>query len=129
MSDMQDTARRLFGITAEHAFIHIPTPLDERGYCDLLGEDPETIYQLKAGEDDISYHALYCYDDHISFSLNDDINCNVIPQDKGYLLQIIDEDEEAKETFIEKHINTREDLFNAISGYQSASISPEAEEK
>lgn len=129
MNDMQDTARRLFDIAGEHSFIQIPTPLDEEGYCDLFGEDPETIYQLKAGKHDITYHALYCYSDHISFSLNGEINCNLIPQDNGYLLQIIDEDEEAKETFIEKHINTREDLFNAISGYQSASISPEAEEK
>ena len=129
MSDLQDTARRLFDITEEHSFIHIPTPLDKRGYCYLCGEDPETIYQLKAGEDDISYHALYCYDDHISFSLNGDISCNVIPQGEGYLLQIIDTNEEAKDTLIEKHINTRKDLFNAISGFQAVSISPEAEGK
>lgn len=127
MIDIQDTARRLFDITAEHAFIHIPTPLDERGYCDLLGEDPETTYQLGDGEAEIPYHALYCYSDHISFSLDGDISCNVVPQDKGYLLQIIDED--AEDTLVEKHINTREDLFNAISGFQSVSISPEAEER
>lgn len=130
MNDMQDTARRLFDIAEEHFFIHIPTPLDKKGYCDLFGEDPETIYQLKAGEHDISYHALYCYDDHISFSLDGEINCNLIPQGTGYLLQIINEDnEDAKDSFIEKHINTRDDLINAISGFQSVSSSQEADER
>lgn len=129
MSDMQDTARSFFDITGEHSFIHVPTPLDKRGYCDLFGEDPETNYQLKEGECEITYHALYCYDDHISFSLGGDISCNVIPQGEGYLLQIIDADEDAKAHLIEKHINTRKDLFNAISGFQSVSISPEAEER
>lgn len=127
MNDMQDTARRLFDIAGEHSFIQIPTPLDEEGYCDLFGEDPETIYQLKAEKHDITYHALYCYSDHISFSLNGEINCNLIPQGTGYLLQIIDED--AEDSLIEKHINTRDDLINAISGFQSVSSSQEADER
>ena len=127
MNDMQDIARRFFDISEEHSFIHIPTPLDDRGYCDLFGEEPETRYQLKDGECEITYHALYCYTDHITFSLDGDINCNLIPEKQGYLLQIIDEDSE--DVLIEKHINTKEDLINAISGFQSVSISPEAEER
>lgn len=127
MNDMQKTARRLFDIPEEYSFIQIPTSFDRNGYSDLLGEDPETRYQLKEGECEIAYHALYCYTDHITFSLDGDISCNLIPQEDGYLLQIIDEG--AEESIIEKHINTREDLINAISGFQSVSRTQEADEE
>lgn len=127
MNDMQDAARMLFDIAEEHLFIQIPTPLDQRGYCELFGEDPETRYQLKEGKDEITYYSLYFYYDHISFSLDGDINCNLMPQDNGYLLQIIDED--AEDSIIEKHIKTREDLINAISGFQTVSSSQEDDER
>lgn len=127
MNDMQNTARMLFDIADDCFFIQIPTPLDPRGYCELFGEDPETRYQLEEGSSGTTYHALYCYDNHISFALDGDISCNLIPEDGGYLLQIINED--AEDSLIEKHIQTRVDLLNAISGFQSVSISPEAEER
>ncbi len=127
MNDMQNTVRELFDITEERSFIQVPSALDERGYCSLFGEDPETKYQLKHGRGEIIYHALFCYSDHISFSLDGAVSCNLIPQKDGYLLQIIDEG--AEEPLIEKHINTKEDLVNAISGFQSVSRSQEADEE
>ena len=50
-----------------------------------------------------------------------------MPQDNGYLLQIIDED--AEDSIIEKHIKTREDLINVISGFQTVSSSQEDDER
>ena len=127
MNDMQNTARELFDIAEKHSFIQVPSVLDERGYCNLFGEDPETKYQVKHGKSEITFHALFCYSNHISFSLDGDVSCNLIPQEDGYLLQIIDVG--AEESIIENHINTREDLINAILGFQSVSRTQEADEE
>ena len=120
-------ARSLFGLPEKCIFTQIAMPLDPRGYLDLYGEDPEQVYKLEKDGNGFSYHALACYFDHISFSLEDDIECNLIPEGKGIRLQIVDEG--AEDSFIEKHIHTRDDLINVITNYLPIAEKEEAEER
>lgn len=120
-------ATKLFGLPEKCIFTQVATPDDPRGYLDLYGEDPELEYDLGNDSQGFRYHALACYFDHISFSLEDDIECNLIPEGKGIRLQIVDEG--AEDSFIEKHIHTRDDLINVITNYLPIAEKEEAEER
>lgn len=124
---VQYLAKQLFSLEERSIFTQIATPLDPRGYLDLYGEDPDEEHELQIGNRGFRYHALACFFDHISFILDGDIDCILTPEKQGIRLQIIDEDSE--DPLIEKHIHTQDDLINAISGFQAASSTQEAEGK
>ena len=123
---VQHLAKQLFSLAEKSVFIQIATPLDPRGYLDLYGEDPEQEYELRSDSNGFRYHTLACYFDHISFILEEDIDCILTPEEEGIRLQIINEG--AEDPIIEKHIHKREDLINAVSGFLTAYRSQEDEE-
>ncbi len=116
---VQYLAKQIFGLPERCEFIQISTPLDPRGYLDLYGEDPEKEYQLGSDEKSFTYHALACFFDHISFILDDDVDCILTPKEEGIQLMIISDEESAPE--IETLIRTQSDLINAVSDFLSAS--------
>ena len=123
---IQYFAKQLFDLPLRCIFTQLASPLDPRGYVDLYGEDPETRYVFGDGQKTITYHALACFFDHISFILDGDIDCILTPNVDGVELVIINEDE--PEEIIEKKIKTRSDLVKAISSYLSLHENKEAAE-
>ena len=119
MNDMKNIAKSLFDLKGSNSFIHISSPLDPRGYLDLYGEDPEKEYQLGDEEKSFTYHALACFFDHISFIIDEDIDCILTPREEGITLMIISDEESA--SGIETLIRTQGDLLNAVSDFISAS--------
>lgn len=119
MNDMKNIAKSLFDLKEDNSFIQISSPLDPRGYLDLYGEDPEKEYQLGDKEKSFTYHALACFFDHISFILDEDIDCILTPGEEGIKLMIISEGDAEPST--EKLIKTQDDLITAVSAFISAS--------
>ena len=125
---VQHLAKQLFSLPERCEFIQISTPLDPRGYLDLYGEDPEKEYQLGDEKKSFTYHALACFFDHISFIIDEDIDCILTPKENGIQLIIISEGD--AESSIEKLIKTQDDLIAAVSAFISASKSgKEADEE
>ena len=128
MNDMKNIAKSLFDLKEDNSFIQISSPLDPRGYLDLYGEDPEKEYQLGDEKKSFTYHALACFFDHISFIIDEDIDCILTPKENGIQLIIISEGD--AESSIEKLIKTQDDLIAAVSAFISASKSgKEADEE
>ena len=123
---IQYFAKQLFDLPYRCVFTQLASPLDPRGYVDLYGEDTETRYEFSDGQTTITYHALACFFDHISFILEGDIDCILTPKIDGVELVIVNED--SPEEITEKKIKTRSDLVKAISGYLSLHENKEAAE-
>lgn len=123
---VQYFTKQLFDLSYRCVFTQLASPLDPRGYVDLYGEDTETRYEFSDGQTTITYHALACFFDHISFILEGDIDCILTPKIDGVELVIINEDN--PEVITEKKIKTRSDLVKAISGYLSLHENKEAAE-
>ena len=121
MNDMKNIAKSLFDLKGSNSFIQISSPLDPRGYLDLYGEDPEKEYQLSDEKESFTYHALACFFDHISFILDEDIDCILTAGEEGIQLMIISEGDTEPST--ENLIKTQDDLINAVSAFISASKS------
>ena len=123
---IQYFAKQLFDLPYRCIFTQLASPMDPRGYVDLYGEDTETRYEFSDGQTTITYHALACFFDHISFILEGDIDCILTPKIDGVELIIVNEDN--PEEITEKKIKTRSDLVKAISGYLSLHENKEAAE-
>ena len=93
---LQVFAGKIFRLPMPMAYTQVPTEDDPRGYVDLYGGDPETVYEISGNEGElIHYRALTCFYSHISIILETaggDLSVSVVPDQRGIEICIDRED-------------------------------------